>query len=186
MPFREAASPESLPCPRCAAGLRRRALADATAYECRACRGVFVEAALLPRITDALDLGGEILTEWPPGRRSEPVGGRMYLPCPRCGEMMARHLFAEGVKVVVDTCAPHGTWFDESELRAVAEAAAGGELERERERGRGRGPARQPAAANTTAGSDRELARWSTSSTPDTEDERFWLLELVASFFSRP
>lgn len=174
MPFREAATPESLPCPRCASDLRRCALADATAYECVACRGVFVEAALLPRITDALDLGGEILSRWPRVRRAEPTGSRMYLPCPRCRELMARRLFADGVKVVIDTCEAHGTWFDDSELRAVAEAAASGALERGQQRRRVETEAtraRAAAAAAVEAG---------------VAEERFWLLELVASLFSRP
>lgn len=176
MPFREAAPPESLPCPRCTTALQRRALADATAYECSACRGVFVEAELLPRITDALDLGGEILTRWPRGRRAEPPDSRMYLPCPRCSELMKRRLFAEGVKVVIDTCDAHGTWFDDSELRAVADAAASGALERGQERQRAAAEAARARAA-TTATATIQV---------DTTDDRFWLLELVASLFARP
>lgn len=176
MPFREAAPPETLPCPRCTSKLRRCALADATAYECSACRGVFVAAELLPRITDALDLGGEILAQWPRARRPEPAGDRMYLPCPRCHELMTRRLFADGVKVVIDTCEAHGTWFDDSELRAVAEAAASGVLEQGQERRSAEAKTARARAATTAAATAQLHAT----------DDRFWLLELVASLFSRP
>lgn len=135
-----------------------------------------MEAALVPRITDALDLGGEILARWPRARRPEPAGTRMYLPCPRCHELMTRRLFAEGIKVVIDTCDAHGIWFDDSELRAVAEAAASGALERGQEHRRAEAEAARARAA-TTAAANAQLA--------STED-RFWLLELVASLFSRP
>lgn len=135
-PYREA-PPPARPCPRCAAGLMRRALADASLDECRSCGGVFVDAELIPRIVDALDLGGEVIATFPRGAAGpgqEPTSGPTYLKCPRCAVIMNRRLFATGAKVIIDRCAEHGIWFDAAELRAVADFAAGGGMERAAER----------------------------------------------------
>lgn len=120
-------------CPRCAGELARRALADAHIEECRACKGVFVDSKLIPRILDALDLGGEVISTFPRGAAGptvEPYLGPTYLKCPHCSGIMNRRLFATGAKVIVDLCAHHGMWFDAAELRAVADFAAGGGMER--------------------------------------------------------
>lgn len=120
-------------CPRCAAGLTRRTLADAHIEECRNCKGVFVEHELVERIVDALDLGGEVISTFPRGAvgpAAEPQGGPTYVKCPRCAVVMNRRQFATGAKVVIDICAEHGMWFDAAELRAVADFAAGGGMER--------------------------------------------------------
>ncbi len=135
-PYREA-PPPARPCPRCSEGLARRALADEHIDECRGCGGVFVESALIPRIIDALDLGGEVIATFPRGPVGpghEPTTGPTYLKCPRCAVIMNRRLFATGAKVIIDRCAEHGIWFDAAELRAVAEFAAGGGMERAAER----------------------------------------------------
>ena len=176
-PYRQA-PPAAMTCPRCAAALGPRALGDATLHACRGCHGIFVEARLLPRVTDALDLGGEVLAEPPRRGRGEPTGGPMYLKCPCCAALMRRKLFAQGAKVVVDECAPHGTWFDDTELRTVAEFAAGGGLER---------AAREAAAARaqplplTSAVAEQATADQLVAEL----DDESWLLELVASWFTR-
>lgn len=134
-PYREAPPPSRV-CPRCAGALSRRALADTHVEECPSCRGVFVEIKLIPRIVDALDLGGEVIETFPRGEVQLAVeaNGPTYLKCPRCAVIMNRRLFATGAQVIVDRCAEHGIWFDASELRAVADFAAGGGMERAAQR----------------------------------------------------
>jgi hypothetical protein len=44
------------------------------------------------------------------------------LPCPQCGHLMGRHVFA-GQEL--DRCATHGVWCDRDELAAVLERTAG-------------------------------------------------------------
>lgn len=109
---------------------------------------MLVDPRTLSRITDALDLGGEVRSEYPREVRAEPASGPMYLKCPRCAGLMSRRLFAPGAKVVVDQCAAHGTWFDASELRAVADFAAGGGLERAASEEAASRRARQAAAGS--------------------------------------
>jgi Zn-finger nucleic acid-binding protein len=128
-PYREASEPD-LTCPRCGLALTSRALADARIDECSRCAGVFVPARLVARVTDALDLAPEVIAQFPHGRPLADRGGPMYVKCPRCKNVMNRRLFADGARVVVDECRGHGIWFDEAELRAVAEFVAAGGLER--------------------------------------------------------
>ena len=134
-PYREAPPPARV-CPRCASRLSRRALADTHIEECSTCRGVFVEIGLIPRIVDALDLGGEVITTFPRGsvQLAVEANGPTYLKCPRCSVIMNRRLFATGAQVIIDRCAEHGIWFDAAELRAVADFAAGGGMERAAQR----------------------------------------------------
>jgi Zn-finger nucleic acid-binding protein len=130
-PYREAPPPSRV-CPRCAGGLSRRALADTHVEECPSCKGVFVEITLIPRIVDALDLGGEVIDTFPRGpvHLTVEAHGPTYLKCPRCSVIMNRRLFATGAQVIIDRCTEHGIWFDAAELRAVADFAAGGGMER--------------------------------------------------------
>lgn len=152
-------------------------LGNALLHDCGACGGTFVDARLLPRVTDPLDLGGEILAGGEPPRRAG--GGapeRAYLPCPRCGELMRRRLFAEGAKVVIDECRAHGTWFDAAELRAVAAFAASGGMERAARR-----EGEQAAAARRKAGLSAAAPERPTVLT--VSDGNDSLLDVVLSFF---
>jgi Zn-finger nucleic acid-binding protein len=128
-PYREAQGPD-VTCPRCELGLSSRLVGDARIDECSRCHGVFVPAALMPRLLDGLDLGGEVIATFPAGTPVAHPGGPMYVKCPRCRSVMNRKLFATGAKVVVDVCRADGIWFDDAELRAVAEFAARGGMER--------------------------------------------------------
>jgi len=130
-PYRDAPAP-ALVCPRCGVGLTLRAVADAKVDECTRCGGVFVPSKVMPRVTDAFDLAPEVIAQFPEGVTVAHPGGPMYVRCPRCKSVMNRRLFAPGAKVIVDECRGHGVWFDEAELRAVAEFVAAGGMERSR------------------------------------------------------
>jgi Zn-finger nucleic acid-binding protein len=105
-------------------------VADARVEECTRCGGVFVPATVMPRLTDALDLASEVIATFPEGETVAHPGGPLYVKCPRCRSLMNRKLFADGAKVIVDICPGHGVWFDDAELRAVADFVAGGGMER--------------------------------------------------------
>ena len=121
-PFRTAAAP-TMPCPRCAIGLGSRHVIDAVIDECADCRGVFVPGDLVPRLLDPLDLGLEVVETFPPGMPASE-GAVHYLACPRCKALMNRRLLVRGSNVIVDQCRRHGVWFDEHELRRLAELAS--------------------------------------------------------------
>ena len=173
-PYRETPEPEH-PCPRCGVELAPRAIADVRVDECSKCAGVFVPAALMPRLTDALDLANEVIAAFPEGEIVDFHGGRMYVKCPRCKGVMNRQLFAPGARVIVDVCRGHGVWFDDAELRAVADFVAAGGMER----------ARRVAAAEKRALSEQVRAMGRTERrdtlTGLTDEWSFWSL-VVESF----
>jgi Zn-finger nucleic acid-binding protein len=156
-PYREPPAPERR-CPRCGGGLSARSIADATVEECARCGGVFVASGLVPRVVDALDLGGEVISTFPP-RAPQWPSTTTYLRCPRCATVMNRRLFATGAKVVVDICAQHGIWFDDAELRAVAVFAAGGGMERAAARDAAERARRERDAHRTTSAARQELTQ---------------------------
>jgi Zn-finger nucleic acid-binding protein len=177
-PYRNLPSPVRV-CPRCGNGLVRRSLADARIDECQICRGVFVETALIARIIDALDLGGEVMTTFPRHESHsalESSSGPTYLKCPRCSGIMNRRLFARGSKVIIDLCSEHGMWFDEAELRTVAVFAAGGGMER---------AASLDAVDRAKRAAQR--ARWTPPPEPalSTDEPRTTLLLDILEFFRR-
>ncbi len=129
-PYRVAAAPSGLACPRCdGISLTRRSLGHVTVDECGRCRGVFVSAAALAAIVDDIGLYDQVRTAYPVGPTRDP-GGPMYIKCPRCTDVMNRRLFAPGAQVVVDVCRQHGTWFDPRELPAVVAFVEAGGLDR--------------------------------------------------------
>jgi len=58
---------------------------------------------------------------------------RLYRPCPVCGKLMHRLNFGRKSGIILDSCRPHGLWFDANELDAVVRwIRAGGESEARR------------------------------------------------------
>lgn len=108
------------PCPRCpGVGLVARPLAHVTVDECPDCTGVFVDRATVEAVTQDLAVFDAVRERYP--GRPDPEREVVYLACPRCGDKMTRRLFVEGVRVIIDVCPTHGTWFDARELTAVVE-----------------------------------------------------------------
>ena len=98
-----------LTCPECAKPLAL----DGHLWPCRSCAGVFVENA--PFEGMVAEISREPWTLPPIGG---PPGPRN---CPGCQAAMAVERFGDAV---IDRCASHGIWFDESELAAVLESNA--------------------------------------------------------------
>jgi Zn-finger nucleic acid-binding protein len=98
------------------------AVEDAGGVVVSACpggHGVFVTDAALEelaagpaRVAAALD----------PGAPAAAADTNAPSSCPRCAEPMVRRPAGGDARVIVDTCADHGTWFDAGELRAALAA----------------------------------------------------------------
>jgi Zn-finger nucleic acid-binding protein len=139
-------------CPRCPkTPLVARLIDEVMFDDCPSCGGTFIDANALERILSERRGQHElsILSDLaPPGRRVRADGSAVlpdpsanesaavYVKCPDCHHLMNRKKFASGVRVIVDICRAHGTWFDKDELAHVIEFAASGGLERARERER--------------------------------------------------
>ncbi len=58
--------------------------------------------------------------------RSGAMGEVRYRRCPACEQLMCRNNFDEVSGVIIDSCRPHGVFFDAGELRAVVDFLASG------------------------------------------------------------
>jgi len=102
---------------------------------CRKCGGQFVEHALLRSLLETHEQTGQAFPDSPYRRPRKAQLERVhYRPCPLCKRMMNRKNFGGASGVIVDLCAPHGTWFDAGELPQVFAFVASGGLIRERAR----------------------------------------------------
>ncbi|MBK9036485.1 MAG: zf-TFIIB domain-containing protein [Myxococcales bacterium] len=119
-------------CPRCDQALHGRMVGDVLVDECRGCAGVFLDKTAIERVvTDRRQARAEALlgalTKAEPS--FVPPGGRMYVKCPTCKNVMNRKQFATGARVIVDVCRDHGTFFDAGELPRIIEFVMTGGLE---------------------------------------------------------
>jgi Zn-finger nucleic acid-binding protein len=120
------------PCPRCDQSLGARLVGDVLIDECSRCHGVFLDQVAVQRVvTDRRQSRAETLLG--ALTRAEvnmvPHGGRMYVKCPTCHNLMNRKQFATGAGVVIDVCRTHGTFFDAGELPRIIEFVMNGGLE---------------------------------------------------------
>ena len=125
-----AADPTDRTCPACGAGhaLASRPLGDTglTALECGTCAGLWLGAEVFEALEDrarkiAAPDGDPVTVrdEIASRSRSAPRGGAFYRPCPVCNARMNRLNFDKISGIILDRCAPHGLWFDSTELDAV-------------------------------------------------------------------
>ena len=117
-------------CPRCELPLSVRALGDVVADECTKCHGVFIDHVAIKGVLDHRERADAFLAALPRHEHSVLTRGRMYIPCPCCGNLMNRKLFATGSGVIVDVCRSDGMFFDAGELPAIIDFVLAGGLER--------------------------------------------------------
>lgn len=125
---------DDLSCPACETPLHPVTLGRLVVHECAGCGGTWVrnadfdalvervQASAGSRATDGLGrarLGRTVAT-------GQPV---VYRRCPSCRQVMHRRNFGRSSGVVVDWCREHGTWFDATELEAVAAFVRAGGLD---------------------------------------------------------
>jgi Zn-finger nucleic acid-binding protein len=130
---RNAGAKTKLPCPRCKVEeLAVVHLGATEVHECGKCHGLWVESATFEELcvdrerqSAAL---GRASAAFVPGQRSFESKVR-YAPCPVCNQLMHRLNFAKCSGVIVDSCKPHGTWFDRDELQHIVEFLRRGGME---------------------------------------------------------
>ena len=131
-----AAEQEAGPCPRCRATMTINALGGFVLDECGGCGGVWLDNASFRRICEDREKQAELLSSGLPAAAPEahdPTARPLvYLPCPRCGELMNRVNFAGCSGLLLNVCRPHGTWFDRDDLRGAIEFIRAGGLEKSR------------------------------------------------------
>ena len=79
-------------------------------------------------------LAAELTSNQKVPKQTAPTAGRdqarLYRPCPVCGKLMHRLNFGRKSGIILDSCRPHGLWFDANELdAAVRWIRTGGESE---------------------------------------------------------
>ena len=134
-------------CPRCEmrSELVPRLVADTLLDECRRCGGVWVESKTFEALVKNRDQQARLEAEARPEIMLEPMRApaskstaarsrREYIPCPDCRQIMNRKNFGNISGVLVDTCKPHGIWFDTGELGRLIQFVARGGLGEVRQR----------------------------------------------------
>ena len=114
-------------CPRCRKPLRHAAIGNTWLRECGGCHGIWVDRESFERICAERETQAAVLGAAGAAPRSashQGDGGPAYLPCPECGALMNRVNFARCSGILLDVCRPHGTWFDDEELRAIVKFVA--------------------------------------------------------------
>lgn len=128
------AAGEPVPCPVCAVQLTPRSLAGLAIQECPTCRGLWVPTANFDALVEHArthpTLAPTAGLHATPIARPEPSRTVTYRKCPVCSQMMNRKNFARISGVIVDSCRPHGTWLDASELEQIAAFVAHGGMQR--------------------------------------------------------
>lgn len=150
---RQDLTPDStLHCPRCESKLLPALIADVRVDECDQCGGLWLDRVAFQEICEKWDASAlplarvELGSVWTdpekrPSNRNGPLQtdqsaptGRMYVPCPTCGELMLRKNFAGCSGVIIDWCKPHGYWFDRAELQKVVSFVRSGGMQKAREK----------------------------------------------------
>lgn len=110
-------------CPRCEVILTPVLIARTPIEECGSCGGIWLDRDIFQSILDDKERQEKIRVYPSSGETGDPQStqpnGRMYVPCPECGELMLRKNFLGCSGVVVDWCKQHGTWFDRRELQQI-------------------------------------------------------------------
>jgi Zn-finger nucleic acid-binding protein len=102
-------------CPRCCRSLERVREWGLSYQRCR-CGGVFVDIATFGVMWNMMSR-----TRTPPRLELWPRPAIYALPCPQCGQQMAR---VELLGIPFDHCRVDGLWFDHPELETALMAAA--------------------------------------------------------------
>jgi Zn-finger nucleic acid-binding protein len=127
-------------CPRCGRVLRLCHLPDGAAGLCSSCYGLWLDNRVAQALVgDALSAQGRELMGWAsrqPVRQAKPspqdyrqaadVPATLVAPrCPVCRVALAPYSTdpnRHGVKVALDVCSAHGTWFDRGEAWTLLQA----------------------------------------------------------------
>ena len=119
-------------CPNCRVRMKHLRIKETPLQECPKCFGIWVDDATFESIRFDREQQADLLNGLPKPRITPaPV---KYRPCPRCGQLMHRSIFARSSGVIIDRCPGHGVWLDHDELRRVIEFVIAGGMELQRQR----------------------------------------------------
>ncbi len=103
---------------------------------CPKCKGVWVDnieekqvMQILPEVFTVNDLHNLRNVYKPVATIDREV---KYFKCPRCSELMWRKNYMSHSGIIVDSCATHGNFFDEGEIRKAVEFIKAGGIEYEK------------------------------------------------------
>jgi Zn-finger nucleic acid-binding protein len=120
-------------CPDCKLPLQAFKAGTGELYACERCGGQLVTDGLLRSLVEQRETLGSALPAGADTLRGNPLKDPVrYRPCPSCGLLMNRKNFGGTSGIVVDVCAPHGTFFDAGELPRVLEFVRRGGLAKAR------------------------------------------------------
>lgn len=121
-------------CPRCSSQLVTITASGIDLDECISCAGVWCDVDTFEAICSDKERQSAVLRQLDNITTSEDPAAIRYVPCPVCGELMNRNNFARVSGVIIDTCKPHGLWFDARELPRIIEFIRKGGLDAAREK----------------------------------------------------
>lgn len=119
-----------LPCPHCKSPLNAVQVGQAHVHDCATCGGVWLNIETFRQIAEDRDAQSGVLAVLAPTPPTmvPSAADIHYVPCPICAKLMNRLNFARISGIVLDSCKPHGTWFDRDELRRIIEFVRAGGL----------------------------------------------------------
>lgn len=115
--------------------LEARLVGDTLLDECPGCHGVFLDVCAVERVVrERRQASAEAIAGMVEGPERAAVslrapGGKLYIKCPDCDEVMNRVNFGRRSGIIVDVCRYHGTWFDAGELPRIVDFVMKGGLE---------------------------------------------------------
>jgi len=123
-------------CPRCRSGLTETLVSGARLDECDRCGGVWCDVDTFESICSEKERQAAVIQRLRGASNDSAETSVRYVPCPVCSELMNRSNFAKVSGIVIDTCRPHGMWFDARELPGIIEFIdkGGMDLAREKEK----------------------------------------------------
>jgi Zn-finger nucleic acid-binding protein len=185
-------------CPRCRIELSAMALGGTFLDQCDRCGGLWVDQPAFDAICAHRELGAAIRDLGGPATgRANPVTPDLkpnqaaYIPCAQCGKLMNRSNFAHISGVIIDSCKPHGTWFDKDELSRIIEFIRSGGLDHARERQKReldearRKLEAERRAQDATRGLDAPVRQWGTGHPGVDAVDLLWTIGSAISKLSR-
>lgn len=121
-------------CPRCEGRLSAVTVADIALTECERCAGVWCDVDTFETICSEKERQSAVLRQLDTLSPDVGSGEIRYVPCPVCSQLMNRNNFARVSGIIIDTCKPHGIWFDARELPSIISFIQKGGLDAAREK----------------------------------------------------
>jgi Zn-finger nucleic acid-binding protein len=120
-------------CPRCEQPMSGKTIGEFPVIACGDCQGFFISTE-----TFEMMQSNSTSVVFPVQRITrEPLDAEAavkYIRCPVCRTIMNRTNFARISGVIIDSCSPHGIWFDGNELEKIMAFISRGGLQKAKEK----------------------------------------------------